>query len=411
MIFGYRVYRLGGEGLDRVIRKLPGEGIMFCALRKRGDTARIKVAAEDCAAFEELCRSCKADAVSQYESTIAWLIHTLISRKGFAAGILICVCLGVYLSNRVARFEILDDDPEIKSAVMAVLKEEGIGTGTFIPSIDIVKTERALKQRVEGISWAGITRKGNSLIIDVIEADVQMKHERDVYPSSLVACENGVIETIEIQDGQVRIPVGSGVSKGDTVVSGEIVTNTSTWIDGRENIDTEITYARSRGKVLGTFERTLTFTQPLTAQTQVFSPGSETKRFFCFFDARLPLFFSVPEGNFEVNERKTAIEFLGLPLPIGIESDELMPYKTEDTQLTPEQALALAYEKEKDYEKNFLGGYEIRNVSLSQKTDADSVTVTAEYTLYGELCREVSFFVPKDKFGRELFKKEEEKSQ
>ena len=411
MIFGYKVYRLGGGGLDKLIRELPKNSIMYSALRKSGDNARIKVAAEDCREFEELCRCCGADAESLYESTIAWLIHTVISRKGFAVGIILCVCLGVYLSNRVARFEILNDDPEIKSSVMAVLKEEGIETGAFIPSINLVQTERALKQRVEGISWAGITRKGNSLIIDVIEADVQMKHERDVYPSNLVACENGIIETIEIQDGQVRIPVGSGVTKGDTVVSGEIITNTSTWIDGKENIDTEITYARSRGKVLGTFERTLTFTQPLVTQTQVFSPDSETKEFFCFFDAKLPLFLSAPKGNYEVNESRSDIEMLGLRLPIGIESDEIMPYKIEETELTYEQALAIAYEKEKIYEQNFLAGYDIKNVSVSQNKSDDSVTVTAEYSLYGELCREVSFFVPKDKFGRELFRKDEDNEQ
>ena len=80
MIFGYKVYRLGGGGLDKLIRELPKNSIMYSALRKSGDNARIKVAAEDCREFEELCRCCGADAESLYESTIAWLIHTVISR-------------------------------------------------------------------------------------------------------------------------------------------------------------------------------------------------------------------------------------------------------------------------------------------------------------------------------------------
>ena len=76
-----------------------------------------------------------------------------------------------YLSNVVVRFDILSDDENIRKGVMSVLKEEGVETGTYIPSIDLIVTERALKQKVEGISWAGITRKGDTLIIDVIETE------------------------------------------------------------------------------------------------------------------------------------------------------------------------------------------------------------------------------------------------
>ena len=81
-----------------------------------------------------------------------------------------------------------------EKALCRYLKEEGVETGTYIPSIDLIVTERALKQKVEGISWAGITRKGDTLISTLLKTEGDTKRESNRYPSNLVACENGVIE-------------------------------------------------------------------------------------------------------------------------------------------------------------------------------------------------------------------------
>lgn len=399
MIFGYRLYELSGN-TDRLIRRLAGSYISYSRLKRKGEKATVRVAAEDCGRFEHLCKRLNIAAVPQKTSRIAALFHTMFSRKGFAVGVLVCIVLGVYLSNRAARFEILCDDSEISSGIMNVLKEEGIGTGTFIPSIDLVKTERALKQRVEGISWAGITRKGNTLIIDVVETQGSTERRSENYPSNLVACEDGVIESIEIQNGQVRIPAGSGVTRGDIIVSGEIITKTSKWIDAKEHIDTKITYARSRGKVLGTFTRRLTFTQEQSAQTLMLSPDTQTKRYFTFFDVQLPLFVTAPEGTYKTEESDSVIKLFGLDLPLGIKTVTVTPYKYGTKELSSKQALKLAHEKEENYRKNLLGKYELKNVKLSESNANGKAVVTAEYTLYGELCREVSFFVPKSEMRK-----------
>lgn len=399
MIFGYRLYELNGN-TDRLVRRLAGSYISYSRLKRKGERATVRVASEDCARFERLCERLNVKAERLQTSRTAFLLHTLFSRKGFAVGVLVCIVLGVYLSNRAARFEILCDDNRISSGIMNVLKEEGIGTGTFIPSIDLVKTERALKQRVEGISWAGITRKGNTLIIDVVETQGSTERTSENYPSNLVACEDGVIESIEIQNGQVRIPVGSGVTRGDIIVSGEIITKTSKWIDAKEHIDTRITYARSRGKVLGTFTRRLTFTQEQAAETLVLSPDIETKRYFTFFDVQLPLFITSPEGTYKTEESDSVIKLFGLDLPLGIKTVTVTPYKLGTKQLSSKQALKLAHEKEENYRKNLLGKYELKDVKLTESTVNGKASVTAEYTLYGELCREVSFFVPKSEIRK-----------
>ncbi len=398
MIFGYKEYKLGTENLDRLIRHLNLEAITYSGLRRRGEAAFIRVASESVRPFERLCDRLGVERKSVRLSLAARMIRTVISRKGFAAGLVLCIALGLWLSNRVARIEILCDDVKIKRGVLNVLRSEGIEAGSFIPSIDLVVTERALKQRVEGISWAGITRKGNTLYIDVVEKEGTEELVYDSHPANLVACENGVIENIEIQNGQVRIPVGSGVSKGDIVVSGEIVKTTSKWIDGKEQIDTRISYARARGSITGTFERELTFAQPLDFETKAYTGEEQTKRFIRFFDAELPLFFTDPEGLYETQESEQDICLFGLSLPLGVKSVEVSPYTLTQKQLTKEQALELARQKEKLYEENFLGDYEIKDVQLKEKFTGGKAVIKAHYTLRGEMCRQVSFFMPKDAF-------------
>ncbi len=398
MIFGYKEYKLVSDRIERLVRSLNLEAITYSRLRVSGSTAFIRVASESVRAFERLCGELDIALCEQRSSLAARLIKTVFSRKGFAAGLILCLALGVWLSNRVARIEVLCDDVTIKRGVMNVLRSEGIDTGSFIPSIDLVVTERALKQRVEGISWAGITRKGNTLFIDVVKKEGTQELVYDSHPANLVACENGVIEKIEIQNGQVRLPVGSGISKGDIVVSGEIIKTKSKWIDGKEQIDTRISYARARGSITGTFERELTFSQPLTYETKASAGQTQTKRFLRFFDASIPLFFKDPEGLFDARESEQDITLFGLTLPLGVRSVEVTPYTFTEKTLTQKQAMELARQKQALYEKNFLGGYELLDTKLEEDFSGGKAVIKARYKLRGEMCRQVSFFMPKDAF-------------
>lgn len=72
---------------------------------------------------------------------------TFFGRGGLVIGTAAVMLSCFYLSNVVVRFDILSDDENIRKGVMSVLKEEGVETGTYIPSIDLIVTERALKQK------------------------------------------------------------------------------------------------------------------------------------------------------------------------------------------------------------------------------------------------------------------------
>ena len=47
------------------------------------------------------------------------------------------------------------------------------------------------------------------------------------------------------------------------------------------------------------------------------------------------------------------------------------------------------------YEENFLSDYEIKGRQAEDNVTENGVSTTVTYTLYGELCREVEFFIKK----------------
>lgn len=45
------------------------------------------------------------------------------------------------------------------------------------------------------------------------------------------------------------------------------------------------------GKIIGTYEESVSFSQPLSTEGQIYSGEQTTKKYFDFFGFRIPLFF------------------------------------------------------------------------------------------------------------------------
>ena len=116
-----------------------------------------------------------------------FLIKRFIGRKGLVAGGVLVLIISFIMSNLMLKLEILCDSEEIRRDITAVLHENGVDTGCFIPSINCTVLERELKQKVDGISWAGITCDGSSLIIDVVENVDKPESRKIRMPCDLVA--------------------------------------------------------------------------------------------------------------------------------------------------------------------------------------------------------------------------------
>ena len=393
--FFRRRYTIEGAVPERLYKQLREKRLFTSGVKQSGDVITLDISILNAKALE---RMCKENGYSITRVTDGDAVKALRRIKHRPA-LLITLCLVllaiIYLKDIVLRFDIMNDDEKIRSDIMNVLTEEGITVGSYIPEIKLVEVERALKQRVEGISWAGITRKGNTLIIDVVENIPAVQGSYSRFPTNLVAKENATVEKIMLLDGQVKTVIGSGVRKGDIIISGTVENKKSTWKDGKENVETSIRYTRSMGTVEGTFERTLSFEQPYDDVIKKETGNVYSQRYFQLFSADIPLFFKQRIGNYYTEQKLSSASIAGKTLPFGIRTLTFKEYDYKPVRYSKEQAAELAKDKSARYERNFLTGYKIKSKDIKTICGEKSVKIEVTYKLYGNICEESAFFIAK----------------
>lgn len=407
MTLGSIEYSIEGESFARLYRGLSREKLPFFDMREANGRVTVRVSLEYCRQFEKLCRRDGYDPKPVGKRGMLRVYSSILKRPGLIAGAALSALLMAYYSNVILTITVDTDDPALRGKVMDVLSADGVKPGAYIPDIDLVIEERSLKRQIDDISWAGISRTGSGIAVDIIENIVPEKGIQAGMPCHLVACEDGVIEEIELLDGQLMKCIGSGVTKGDIVVSGKIVTQTSKWTADGEQVTTKTSYARSIGSIKGTFERTVVFEQPFDSEVKALTGKKATLRYLDLFSAQIPLFLELPDGWYETErEEQHYPEIGGFMLPMGVTEIYLNEFDNRSQVYSEEEAFTLAERSAYRYEQNFLNGCEIRDRQCKKETTKEGVRLTVTYTLFGEMCKKSDFFIPKYIIPSEATKEE-----
>lgn len=395
MFFGFAEYEISGDNYTKIYKYIMNNNIPCADIRERKGILYLKTGVEYKSELEDVFRALNMDFSVIKRKGLAYRLKKLLVKKGIIAGGIAAFVIALILSNMLWSIEIMCDDADIQKDIKAVLAENGVSSGSFLPSNNYRYLERQLKQKVDGISWAGISVKGTSLIIDVVENVEEPEYRKSRLPCDLVATHDAVIEKVEVYDGQLVTPVGSGVRKGDVLVSGTIVNEKIYYKNGEEMKDIYKRYARSCGTVYGTFTQKMTFFQPFTSSEMVVSEKSKDRAYLKILDVNIPLFLNKTEGNYTEETSYTSLKLFGAELPVGIIHSKLNEYSYEEHTLSKEKAMAKANEQKEKYEHNFLGDYEIKSTDKQEEYSEEGVTLTVEYTLYGNISEEVEFFINK----------------
>ena len=82
-------------------------------------------------------------------------------------------------------------------------------------------------------------------------------------------------------------------------------------------------------------------------------------------------------------------------MPFGLSEIDLREFDVRSQVINKEEALSRAEKTVYRYEQNFLEPYEIRGRDSKTEITKDGVRLTVTYELYGNLCKESDFFIPK----------------
>lgn len=395
MTFGNVRFEVVGDNYSKFYKQMLERKLPCSNIQEIKGVLTFQISVEYLKDVKDLCGELALEYKITNKKGIFLKVLRILKHKGIIIGAAVAFVICLILSNFVFRFNILCDDNDTKKAIMAVLNENGVQAGSYIPNLNLVNLERELKQKVDEISWAGISISGSTLTIDIVENIPQPESRKVRMPSNLIAKYDAVIDKVELYDGQLMTTVGSAVTKGDIIVSGTVVDENVTYEDGKEIKDSNTKYVRSMANIYGTFEQTVIISQPFKSKEKIVSDESVSKSFLKVFDLQVPLFFSIPEGNYESSSEYKGLYFFGHNIPIGINSVSLNKYDFIEKEYSKSEVKELAEEKLKKYEKNFFKDYEIKDVKTTEKYTDDGVELTAMYKLYGEITKEAEFFVSK----------------
>jgi len=148
--------------------------------------------------------------VIEKEGGIKFLLKLLLKRIGLFIGLIAILFSSFMISKKTLYIKIIGVE-DINALENAVYKY-GIKRGT-INNVDNLKLEKYLLEKIENLSLVSVKNKGNALIINAIEKQVESIEFQPFYSPY-----NMIVNEIKLLSGTLCVEKNSVVKKGDILV-------------------------------------------------------------------------------------------------------------------------------------------------------------------------------------------------
>lgn len=345
-----------------------------------------EVYTDDFATLKEIADKCNGQTEIIKKKGVIFKAVKYKKRFGVILGLIVGLALVIFLSNVVMVIEISGNENVTDEQIIAILDDNGIAIGSFIPNIDFRQAERRIIVGIDNLAWIGIRNTGCRVIVEVNEMTPVPEMVPTSRPCNVVSTKDAQIVSVNVYMGRLLPLVGDGVRKGELLVSGVV----------KGKFD-NCYYVHAMGDIIGRYNQKVIFEQKLEDNIVCYDEPF-TKKTFSFFGLKIPLYLNKDvEGDYEYTEEMNNVQLLKLTLPVGIIYSEYQPYTIEKTTYTEKEAEDILNEKIKRYEQNFLNNDDIKVIDKKvRKSLVDGcMTVSVEYTLEGNIATTEEIMVKK----------------
>lgn len=245
-------------------------------------------------------------------------------RIGLLAGLLLFAVIHIVLSMFVWCTDVQGNTKISKNDILARAEHYGLTAGTRKKGFDEILAARKIAAEYNGrVTWLSINIKGSLAVIELREDNSIITETQDKAPCNIVADFDGVILSAETFYGDCMVKSGTGVRKGDLLISGAIV-----------NEDMSTDFYAARGKITALHEKEVSYTsKPKENGSKLRIVGNGLR--LGFFGLEIPIGVrNKCEEYLTVSERKT-LNINGYNLPFYIER-LLMCDKSDDPFISGE---------------------------------------------------------------------------
>lgn len=236
---------------------------------------------------------------------LPFILNRYRHRYFLAPGIAIFAVMLFYASTHIMGITIFGNTRIDTAVISSALGECGLYLGAKTSDIDNNVIRNKMMMKIDEIAWIGINANGSRVYVEIVERiEKENGLDKDGIACNIVAAKDGEIERLEIREGQTIVKTGSGVRKGDVLVSGIV-----------DNSTNGFRYVKARGDVFAktTYSKTQAF--PLKYTETISTEKRKNKYSISILNFEIPLFFNdnVPFETYEFSEQ---INEFRLPIDI-----------------------------------------------------------------------------------------------
>lgn len=314
---------------------------------------------------------------------LPFIIAKYKNRKGLFAGAAAGIALIIFLSCFVWTIEINGCETVSRARLERVLAENGLCRGSLRRSLDVSKIKRETLLKVDELGWMSVNLSGGRAVVEVREKVRKPKINTREKPCNIKASADGVITDCKVRNGVLTVTKGSGVIKGEMLVSGVVGSeqNTVRYICADADIFADVN-SKKEIYIPKTYE-----------YNSVKENKTERSRLF-LFNFSLPCTMAYQSFDSAVYTDCTqSLVINGVTLPLGLKTETARELSSINATPDKKQARAAAENSLALYEAFEKGGSVKVKRELKISEDKNGYRCGAEYIFNENIAKTVDFTV------------------
>lgn len=217
---GYLLVRIQGSSPERFINLCSNRQIYLWDLIKIGEDYQFRILVKNYRKLKPIAKKTGLVPRIHKKYGLPFLLHRYRKRRGFFAGILICLIAVYMMSLFIWDIKVLGGSKYTPEAIIKFLDDKNIYSGIRKKKVNCQELEEMIRLAYNDIGWVSAEIKGTRLIVKITETNMPAPNIEATAPSHMVATKDAIIKGIITRTGTPLVKPGDVVKKGDILVSG-----------------------------------------------------------------------------------------------------------------------------------------------------------------------------------------------
>lgn len=377
---------------ERLLNLCAQRGVLFWNVEWLEPTRlRLTVTRQGSGPARALGEKVQCTVTPEGRSGVPFFLARFRRRYALLVGLALSLTAVCVLSQFILTVEVEGNQSVTTAEILTELRRQGLGVGAYGPGLDADEVGRRALMNLPGLSWLSVNLHGTRAEVLVRERSPSPTPRDETTPAHVVAAADGVLEEVEVLEGQALFREGQAVLAGEIVISGAVDLKEPQYAA----VDAGQRLVHARGEVWAVTHRTLAACIPLEAQVKVYT-GEEERRWSLSLLGRSVNFFGKASISSSGYDKMTTTHILTLPggreMPLVLVETEYRAYETAAAPVRADAARAMLEERLLERLTALIGAESsVLSTAFSAEEEDGMLTVTLTAQCREQIGREAVF--------------------